>query len=280
MQTTTSCSIEWARLGDGTLLVASSAQAWLEVMPGEETEGVMSGPGSLRTTRKLLDGAIGAAFAAATPAAVPPLTKTRWAWRLAGMYHLTRSTTKWMGVASRRFAAQGRDALAAWADQKAREERGHDRLALRDLELLGYDAACVVTCVLPPTAMRLVRYFIDTVRAADPLGCVGYAYALERLATTVGREEIEEVEALLGPGFRATRCLRMHSAIGGDPHHVDETVAVVAELSGPERTKVARACHQAARLCFEAPAEGYVTDEEIERALRPFGARNTKGESA
>jgi hypothetical protein len=258
-------TIEWATLESGRLLVATASRAWVEDHD-DDVPGVMTGAGTLETTRKLLDGAVGAAFADRRD--VPGLTPTRWAWRLAGMYHLTHHTPALMREAAGRFGAQGREALAAWAEQKAREEGGHDRLALRDLEDLGYDASRVVRTLVPPVAARLVELFTTTATATDPIGCVGYAYALERLATTVHADDVARVDAMLPPGMRATRCLRMHSLLGGDPHHVDETVAMVAGLSGRERTAVAQTCHRAARLCFAEPAEGYAPDAEIAAALR------------
>ncbi|MFT3771364.1 MAG: hypothetical protein QM820_38610 [Minicystis sp.] len=259
-------SMEWARLSPEEMLIATASHAWVEPIEGASAWGIMVGPGSVATTQKLLDGAVGAAFAAASGA--PPLTRTRWAWRLAGTYHLTHRTAPLMHEAARRFAEARREALADWAEQKAAEERGHDRLALRDLEALGYAAEGVVASVVPAMTARLVRFFEESVRAADPIGCVGYAYALERLATTVSAADVRRVEAILPPGVRATRCLRVHSAIGGDPEHARGIVALVATLSGPERTQVAVAAHQAARLCFEAPREGHPSEEAIEAALR------------
>jgi hypothetical protein len=275
-------TIEWVKLDSGRWLLASASHAWLATDAGEFAGRAMPAKGSLATTRKLLDGAVGAAFTARGAAEVPVLTLTRWAWRLAGMYHLTSSTTPWMREAARRFADQGRDALAAWAEEKAREERGHDRLALRDLEDLGYDAPRLVRALMPETATRLVHFFMGTVRAADPVGCVGYAYALERLATTVREDDIRRVDAILPPGSRATRCLRMHSAVGGDPSHVEETIAVVAGLSAAERSAIALACYEAARICFEPPRHGFTSDAEIAAALHdlvrtPRAASNATG---
>jgi hypothetical protein len=258
---------EWARLAPGQLLLADENEAWLEPLARVGAQaGVMLSRGSVATTRKLLDGAVGAAFSAASPLPPPPLTRTRWVFRLAGLYHLTRSTTSLMREASAKFEALGRGVLAAWAGAKAREEHNHDLLAIRDIEALGYDAHAVVRALVPEAASKLVAYFQSTVRVSDPIGCVGYSYALERLALTVGEAEIHRVDALL-PGVRATRCLRVHSAIGGDTDHVEDTVRMVASLTGPERTQVAIAAYQAARLCFEPPADGHPSDEEIERSL-------------
>lgn len=257
---------EWARIAPHEMLIATASQASVEPLDCHASLGVMLGPGSVETTRKLLDGAVGAAFSA--PVAAPPrLTLTRWAFRLVGMYHLTHSTAPLMDEAARRFASVGRRELATWAEDKAHEEHAHDRLALKDLRALGYAAEELVRELVPTTAGRLVAFFEETVRALDPIGCVGYSYALERLATTVGEDDIRRVEALLPAGTRATRCLRVHSAVGGDALHVRETVDLVARLSGPERTQIAVACHRAARLCFEVPPEGHPTDEAIESVL-------------
>jgi len=57
-------TMEWARLSPDEMLVATAEQAWVEPAGAGES-GVMLGAGSIATTRKLLDGAVGAAFAAA-----------------------------------------------------------------------------------------------------------------------------------------------------------------------------------------------------------------------
>src|SRR5687767_8624418 len=115
MTTPDSQYIEWVKLDRDTLLVASDRLAWIETdaaSAAKLSESVMAGPGSTSSTRKLLDGAIGAAFAYADPAPLPELTATRWAYRLAGMYHLTRSTPALMTRAAEKFAEQHRTLLA------------------------------------------------------------------------------------------------------------------------------------------------------------------------
>jgi len=52
---------------------------------------------------------------------------------------------------------------------------------------------------------------------------------------------------------------------------VVETVAMVADLTGPERTQVALACHRAARLCFAPSPGGHPSDAALEAALRGLG---------
>ena len=230
--------------------------------------GVQPLRAGVATTRRLLDGAIALAQRAAPAAAAPPpLSPLRWVWRLAGYYHLTHATPRLMAEAARRFAARDEPELAAWAAEKAREEQGHDRLALRDIAALGHPAEAVVAALVPGPAAALVEHFTRCVQQADPLACVGYAYTLERLALTVQRPEIDAVQAMLPVGVDATRCMRVHSGIGSDAGHVDDNVALIAGLPPQRRARVIAAVHTTALLCTRPPTRGHITDEAIARAI-------------
>jgi pyrroloquinoline quinone (PQQ) biosynthesis protein C len=183
------------------------------------------------------------------------------------MYSTTHATPPLMREASSHFAAAGRGSLARWAETKALEEDGHDTLALLDLAALGHDAARLVERVRPEVGQALVAYFAAHARAPDPVACVGYAYALERLALEIDAAQVARVEAVLPPGVRATRCLRVHSAHGSDRRHVSEAVAFVATLSPDERTAIARAVYETAAICARRPDDD-LTDDEIHRRLR------------
>jgi hypothetical protein len=225
------------------------------------------GADPLARVRVRLDRALVAAFVYASPGAVPPLTPIRWVYRLAGLYHLTRATPALLDLAADKFAAGGRRVLADWARVRAREESHHDLLALRDLRDLGYEPERVVAAIHPAPAIRMVEYFARCVHAPDPIGCVGYAYAVERLAMTVGEADIRAIEAILPPGVRATRCLRVHSAVGSDGDHVADTVAAVAALGPAEQARIAAAAHEAARICFTPDPAGPPSDREIAAML-------------
>jgi pyrroloquinoline quinone (PQQ) biosynthesis protein C len=229
------------------------------------------GTDSLAKTQKLLDRAIALAWKAVKSNRRPPaLTPTRWVWRLAGAYHSSCHTSRLMEEAAQRFAVSGRKNLAQWAVQKAREEAGHDRLALRDIQSMGYDAEAVVQALVPSPIKALVDYFIQSVQTTDPIACVGFFYGCERLGTFIGKEYIQSVEALLPLGTHATRWLRVHSSVGAEVKHVEETVRIVAELTLQERVHVARACYETALLRFTPPKEGYISDEELQNVLKPL----------
>ncbi|GAB1540561.1 hypothetical protein NUACC21_32300 [Scytonema sp. NUACC21] len=226
---------------------------------------------STTKTQKLLDGAIAYAWSTIKSHRKPPvLTRARWVWRLAGSYHLAHYHPRLIEEAAQIFAEAKRWNLAQWATQKAREERGHDKLALLDIQLMGYDAEAVVNALVPPAAVSLVNYCTHSVRKADPIGCVGYAYTMERLAICRGKEYIQAVEAVMPSNTRANRFLKTHSSVGDDVKHVEEAVEMIGGLTPEERTQIATACYETALLCFRPPHEDYISEEELHNVLKPL----------
>ncbi|MEZ4465842.1 MAG: hypothetical protein R3F60_16135 [bacterium] len=265
--------LEWAAVGEGAVVVATPTRSWLHhpTNLSDPFRFSMTCPGTTATTERLLDGAIAAGLRAGarggTPA--PPLTLTRWVGRLVSYYHLTHSTPGLLVETARRFTAAGRPALAAWATEKAHEEHAHDRLALRDLDELGYDAG--ITAVRPPTAGAMVDWFRAATEVEPlPLGVVAYAHTVERLALTQDAAAIAAVRAVLPPGSRAIRCLRVHSALGSDVSHVRDNVLLVSSLPATERAAIALACWQVAALFSATPDEGHQNDAALAALFRPW----------
>jgi pyrroloquinoline quinone (PQQ) biosynthesis protein C len=226
----------------------------------------------IANTQKLLDRAIAYAWHTVKSDRRPPkLTRTRWVWRLAGAYHSSCQTSRLMEEASERFAASGRMSLAQWAAQRAKEEAGHDRLALLDIQSMGYEAEAVVQALVPSGAKDFVDYFTQIVQATDPINCVGLSYAGERLGTFQGKEYIQSVEALLPPDTHATRWLRVHSGVGVEVKHVEETIKFITNhLTPQEHIRVVRACYETALLRFTPPKKRYILDEELQNVLKPL----------
>lgn len=266
---------EWACIAPNKVVVATADRAWLHhlnsVESGDPFAQQMLGAGNLVTTQKLLDGVISAAFRDTRSNRKPPaMTATRWVWRLAGAYHSSRHTTRLMEQAAENFAASGRTKLVEWALQKAKEEAGHDRLALLDIQSMGYDAEAVVQALVPSAITDYVDYFTQIAHESDPIGCVGLSYASERLGIFKGEEYIQSINALLPPGTNATRWLRIHSGVGDEVDHVEDLVELVAGLTPEERVRVAQVCYETALLRFRPPKEEYLSDEELERILQPL----------
>lgn len=265
--------LEWAQIAPGKVVIANSQRAWLyqPQSPEDPFARPMNGAGSLATTKKLLDTAIAAAKVAVQSDSKPPaLTLTRWVWRLASAYYLTNPVPQLLQDAARGFAANGHVLLESWALEKMKEETGHDKLALLDIQSLGYDANAVVEALKPSAAMAMMDYFTRSVRDKNPIDSVGYTHTMERLSLGVGLDYIQKVEALLPSGVNATRCLRVHSAIGADAGHVDENVSLIAKLEASERTRIARACYETALMLFSPPPGDYVSDEQLQAILEPL----------
>ncbi|AUB35503.1 Thiaminase [Nostoc flagelliforme CCNUN1] len=267
--------IEWARIAPDKVIVASADRVYLHQLNCANSDDPfaqqMNNVGKVATTRKLLDGIIAFVKSSVLPKTnSPALNPTRWVWRLAGLYHLCCPTQELMEKASENFALKGRKSLSQWAIQKAREEASHDLLALLDIQSMGYKADAVVKAFVPPVAKTLTNYFTHSVQLLDPIGCVGYSYTIERLALSIGEEYIQAVEALLPSGINATRCLRIHSRIGSDLKHIQETVEMVAGLTPLERTQIAISCYETALLYFSPPQLGYISEEELEQVLKPL----------
>ncbi len=272
MQTTASSVVDWATIAPDKVVVANSQKVWLYSSLDDVDPSVKRiSAGNTAITRNLLDGAMAAAKVAIPSGVNPPaLTPNRYIWRLAGAYQTTHATPTLMEEAGQRFALTDRHELSDWAFEKAKEETGHDRLALLDIESLGYRAEELVQAIIPPAAMVLVDYFKQSVQDLDPIDCVGYTHALERMSLGAKKEHIQEIDALVPANVNATRCLRVHSSVGGDAEHVEENVEMIAALSFSERNRVIRACYETALLLFSPPQEGYFSEVELEEMLKPF----------
>jgi hypothetical protein len=93
---------------------------------------------------------------------------------------------------------------------------------------------------------------------------------MERLALAISEKHIQTVEALLSLGTSATRCLRVHSGVGADVEHLEETVELVAGLIPEERARVAITCYKTALLSLSSPHRNYPSDEKLQQILKPW----------
>ena len=230
-------------------------------------------PGTAHHTRQLLAGALIAGLQsgrrdAAAPAQQTALSLERHIYSLAGSYQTTRATPPTMRHVAQRFRARGNARVADHCRDVADEERGHDLLALKDLEALGIRSAAFVMKVQPANSVALVGLFRRLAEGATPISVLGYAYALERCALRQTPESIAAVEAIIPSGTMATRCLRVHSAVGTDARHVEESLEFMARLDGTDRADIARATFETA-LTMKTP-DGYPGDEAFREMLAPY----------
>lgn len=267
---------EWVRLTPNKIILATPDDVWV-YRPSleEDSSNFFAQPSNnarnVATIKKILDTAIilGKREAASNQR-LPALNLNNWVWSLINQYHSTHSTPVLMEEASIHFAARGNKHLTAWAEQKAVEETGHGRLALLDIQSLGYKAQALVQAFMSPSAKSLLDYFISSVENPDPIGVVGYSYTLERISLAVKQRHMEAIEAIIPPGINATRCLRVHSSLGSDVEHVDEALEMMAKLTSAQRSRIAIACYETAKIYFSSYENDYPSASELEHKLKPF----------
>ena len=251
---------EWVNVTDDISIIARElGEVWFHTPSGTK-ENVdpfatpMTGVGAAGSTVGLLDGAINLGFAGIEKRlARPDPTVAGYIVALVGAYHTSVDTPRNLRRAAGRFNELGRPEVAAYLEERAREETGHDRLALKDLRALGVPGERLVANFIPEGIKPLCKRFDDLCVQDYPIGCIGYSYCLERIAALKQEADIEKVQAMCPDGVDATRFLRSHSSLGSEASHVEETIEFVASLPANDRIKVVQETYESSLIM----AEGY-----------------------
>jgi len=251
---------EWVNVtGDISIIARESGEVWFHTRKDTKEDvdpfaAPMTGASSSGSAVGLLDGAINLGFAGIEKRlARPEPTLAGYIVALVGAYHTSVHTPRNLRRAAKRFEELGRPEVAAYLELRAREETGHDRLALKDLRALGVPAEQLVANFMPEGIEPLCKRFDDLCAQDYPIGCIGYSYCLERIAALKQDSDIEKVQALCPDGIDATRFLRSHSSLGSEASHVAETIEFVASLPANDRISVVRETYQSALIM----ANGY-----------------------
>jgi hypothetical protein len=135
---------------------------------------------------------------------------------------------------------------------------------------LGLPAQEFVARLRPKNSLSLVELFTRVADYDAPIAALGYGYALERTALFTREESIAAIERLIPAGVQATRCLRVHSAVGADVQHVAESLAFMATLPPEDRAAIARATYETISLHCATPRD-YPGDAAMRALLDEFG---------
>ena len=270
---------EWVNVSaDISIIARESGEVWFHPQNGAQRgqdpfAAPMKGAGTPGSTVGLLDGAINLAFTGIeNRLARPEPTIAGYILALVGAYHTSVDTPRNLRRAASRFSELGRPEVAAYLEDRAREETGHDRLALKDLRALGVPGERLVANFIPEGIKPLCKRFDDLCAEDYPIGSIGYSYCLERIAALKEKTDIEKVRTLCPDGVDATRFLRSHSSLGSEANHVAETIEFVASLPANDRIKVVQETYESSLLL----AEGYNHEllkseaemlEELQQAL-------------
>ena len=244
---------EWVRAGSTAIVARGDEVSFhpLDGIDGAAFAKRMSGDGTLESTTGLLDGAISLAFeqTESPPAAVTERPNLlRYIYALTGAYHTAKDTPRNLLWAAEHFREIGRPEVTEYLEMRAREETGHERLALKDFRALGLPGERIVANLVPAGIKPLCDLFERFSFKDYPIECVGFSYCSERIAALKPKEEIDAIQALLPDSVDATRFLRSHSSLGSEVSHVEETMEFVASLPAEDRIRVVEATYETALL--------------------------------
>ncbi|MEK6209468.1 MAG: hypothetical protein AABM64_03705 [Pseudomonadota bacterium] len=207
----------------------------------------MTGAGSRGSTAGLLNGAV--ALGLGNDLGVLRLCTTslpKYVLDLVSSYHNSRRTVGNYLKAAKRFRTLDRLDIATYLERHAREENGHERLALRDISALNLPAERIVANLVPKGVAALCDLF-DNLSSSDyPIGCIGYSYFFESSAAKRQKADVEALQALCPPGVDATRFIRAHSSLGSEVDHVKDMITFIASMPAFDRIEIVKATYATA----------------------------------
>lgn len=159
---------------------------------------------------------------------------------IAQTYYFVRHTTVLVSLSAARFGAYDREnhyrMLAHLAD-----ERGHDLMALQDLENLGWRLDQLPE--LPETRLFYQNQYY-MINFEDPFSHLGYSLCLEGLAALYAPEVFKRVSKAYGKG--SCEFLRVHATV--DQDHYADGAKELAHLNETQAAAALRNLEQSALL--------------------------------
>jgi hypothetical protein len=244
-------TVEWVALSEDIAIVArETGDSWfINVRDQNATipfTRPMTGSGKRGSTGGLLNGAIALGLSIEGELKQRARSLPQYVFDLIFSYHNARRAPGHFRRAADCFSALNRPEIASYLETHAREETGHERLAIKDLRALGLPAERIVANFIPSGMKPLCDYHDSLALSDYPIGCIGYSYCFEYTAAFKGRSEVDAIEALWARGIDASRFLRTHSALGSEAGHVDDIVDFVSGLPASDRTEVVKVTYRTA----------------------------------
>lgn len=135
-------------------------------------------------------------------------------------YHYVRLSSSFTPLAARRMDEK-HIATRKWILEHSSEELGHELMALRDLEILGFDKESVQNMPVPTGVIAWVSFFHYKVAIDNPFCAFGVLYFLEGMAKKLAPGLLPGiVDSLNDDEKRAIAFFREHGDL--DEDHVAE----------------------------------------------------------
>lgn len=187
-------------------------------------------------------------------------TLMSYVYGLLSAYQTTRATSPLLTALAARFAACGRYTVADRCLTLASEESGHDTLALRDLDALGYPAAALVNTIRPRRALAMVDLFFSYAAAEHPIRSFGYAYALKHTAVFADEARLRNFNSILPAGVTANRCFGVHGTMGAEPARIRDCLVFAATLGAEDQARIVQGIFETLCVMHDPDLDDYPGD--------------------
>lgn len=191
----------------------------------------------------------------------------RYIWMLIGAYHSAGATPGAMRSVASKMLESGRKDVANYLEHVAKEESGHSDLALLDLQTLGLNAQKLVDQTISNESVRLLDHLNKIIESQNPIKILGYAFALERLALFNNSETLSKAKKILPENKDALKCLRVHSSIGSELAHVDESIEFISQLPKEDRRLIVQCCYETTLIMTRRQ---HASEEQLTKIIQPF----------
>lgn len=122
------------------------------------------------------------------------ITTEQYASVLCEIYHQVRRHPAALASMTLRLKGKQIDMVPSIL-KHALSETGHDELALKDLETLGYSSSCVVESEMLPETKAILGYMYSLLTVERPLAFLGYLFHLEFMPTASGASYINGLKS-------------------------------------------------------------------------------------
>lgn len=142
---------------------------------------------------------------------------------LAQTYYMVAHSTRLVGLAGAYCALDQNDLHARFIDH-SKEERGHEKICISDINALGKKLSDFPKLAQSQSMYQIQYYWIQHV---NPVSFFGYTFSLEMLAVNFGQKVYEKVRDVHGES--AAKFLKIHSA--DDVDHVEKAFQMINKLN-------------------------------------------------
>ena len=163
-------------------------------------------------------------------------------------YHFVVNTSSFTPLAARRMEAKHLR-LRKWILEHSAEEMGHELMALKDLERLGFSKNDILNAG-PSIGVKVwTSFFHYKVTMDNPFAAFGVLYFLEGLAQTLAPVLLPGImESLSDDEKKAITFLREHGELDADHLKEQEELLLKSDLSDENKEVILRVIGEAAHV--------------------------------